>query len=80
MSIAEILIMRTVDAIFTYCQCYHCEDLLRIDSRVRLTIITHDAVLIEFNGPILQFSTDNPAEKEPVKSLGPDCLNHQIST
>ena len=74
MSIAEILIMRTVDAIFTYCQCYHCEDLLRIDSRVRLTIITHDAVLIEFNGPILQFSTDNPAEKEPVKSLGPDWL------
>jgi endonuclease VIII len=34
-------------------------------------------VLIEFNG-ILQFSTDNPAEKEPIKSLGLDCLNHQI--
>ena len=51
---------------------------VRRDSRVRLTIITHDAVLIEFNGPILQFSTDNPAEKEPIKSLGPDCLNHQI--
>lgn len=51
---------------------------VRRDSRVRLTIITHDAVLIEFNGPILQFSRDNPAEKEPIKSLGPDCLNHQI--
>jgi endonuclease-8 len=51
---------------------------VRHDSRVRLTIITNDAVLIEFNGPILQFSTDNPAEKEPIKSLGPDCLNHQI--
>jgi endonuclease VIII len=51
---------------------------VRRDSRVRLTIITHDVVLIEFNGPILQFSTDNPAEKEPIKSLGPDCLNHQI--
>lgn len=51
---------------------------VRRDSRVRLTIITNDAVLIEFNGPILQFSTDNPAEKEPIKSLGPDCLNHQI--
>ena len=51
---------------------------VRRDSRVRLTIITHDAVLIEFNGPILQFSTDNPAEKEQIKSLGPDCLNHQI--
>jgi len=51
---------------------------VRRDCRVRLTIITNDAVLIEFNGPILQFSTDNPAEKEPIKSLGPDCLNHQI--
>ena len=51
---------------------------VRRDSRVRLTIITHDAVLIQFNGPILQFSTDNPAEKEPIKSLGPDCLNDEI--
>lgn len=51
---------------------------VRRDSRTRLTIITHDVALIEFNGPILQFSTDNPAEKEPIKSLGPDCLNHQI--
>lgn len=51
---------------------------VRLDSRVRLTIITNEAVLIEFNGPILQFSTDDPAEKEPIKSLGPDCLNQQI--
>jgi endonuclease VIII len=51
---------------------------VRNDSRVRLTIITKEIVLIEFNGPILQFSIDNPAEKEPIKSLGPDCLNQQI--
>ena len=51
---------------------------VRNDSRVRLTIITKETVLIEFNGPILQFSTDNPAEREPIKSLGPDCLNQQI--
>jgi endonuclease-8 len=51
---------------------------VRRDSRVRLTIITHDSVLIEFNGPILQFSTGNPAKKEPIKSLGPDCLNDGI--
>jgi endonuclease VIII len=51
---------------------------VRRDSRVRLTIITHDAVLIEFNGPILQFSTDSPVGKEPIKSLGPDCLNDEI--
>ena len=51
---------------------------VRNDSRVRLTIITKDTVLIEFNGPILQFSLHNPVEKEPIKSLGPDCLNQQI--
>jgi len=51
---------------------------VRSDSRVRLTIITKDTVLIEFNGPILQFSMDNPVEKEPIKSLGPDCLNQSI--
>lgn len=51
---------------------------VRRDSRVRLTIITHDAVVIEFNGPILHFSTDNPAKKEPIKSIGPDCLNDEI--
>src|ERR1044072_9782690 len=51
---------------------------VRSDSRVRLTIITKDTVLMEFNGPILQFSMDNPVEKEPIKSLGPDCLNQPI--
>lgn len=51
---------------------------VRNDTRVRLTIITKETVLIEFNGPILQFSIDNPIEKEPIKSLGPDCLNQQI--
>ena len=48
---------------------------VRNDSRLRLTIITKEKVLVEFNGPILQFSIDNPAEKEPIKSLGPDCLD-----
>jgi endonuclease-8 len=47
---------------------------VREDSRVRLTIITKETVLVEFNGPILEFSIDNPAEKDPIKSLGPDCL------
>ena len=36
--------------------------------RVSLTIITRDVGPIEFNGPILQFSTDDPAEKEPIIS------------
>ena len=48
---------------------------VRKDSRVRLTIITKEAVLVEFNGPILQFSLDNPSAKEPIKSMGPDCLS-----
>jgi endonuclease-8 len=51
---------------------------VRRDSRVRLTILTGESVLIEFNGPILQFSDDNPEGREPIRSLGPDCLNDPI--
>ena len=47
---------------------------VRQDSRVRLVIITADNVLVQFNGPILQFSLDDPADREPIKSLGPDGL------
>src|SRR5919112_5099087 len=32
---------------------------VRYDARVRLTLITADKVLIQFNGPILQFSLDD---------------------
>jgi endonuclease VIII len=48
---------------------------VRHDARVRLALITADKVLIQFNGPILQFSLDDPANKEPIKSLGPDGLS-----
>ena len=48
---------------------------VRNDSRTRLTIITLDKVLIRFNGPILQFSSNDPATMEPIVSLGPDALN-----
>ncbi|MDQ4073613.1 MAG: hypothetical protein M3162_04830, partial [Thermoproteota archaeon] len=48
---------------------------VRQDSRVRLTVITADKVLVQFNGPIIQFSHDNPEVKEPIKSLGPDGLS-----
>ena len=47
---------------------------VRHDARVRLTLITADRVLIQFNGPVLQFSLDDPAKKEPILSLGPDGL------
>ncbi|MBA3978854.1 MAG: hypothetical protein H0X50_11825 [Nitrosopumilus sp.] len=48
---------------------------VRQDTRVRLTLITVDKVLVQFNGPILQFSLDDPAFREPIKSLGPDGLS-----
>ena len=51
---------------------------VREDSRVRLPIITADSVLIQFNGPILQFTTDDPVIKEPIKSLGPDGLSNDF--
>jgi formamidopyrimidine-DNA glycosylase len=46
----------------------------RVDSRVRLTIITADKVLVQFNGPILEFSFDDPSVKHPISLLGPDGL------
>jgi len=49
---------------------------VRKDSRIRLTIITLDKVLVQFNGPILQFSLHDPATMEPIVSLGPDALSH----
>jgi len=49
---------------------------VRKDSRTRLTIITLDKVLVQFNGPILQFSLHDPATMEPIVSLGPDALSH----
>jgi len=48
---------------------------VRKDSRTRLTIITLDKVLIQFNGPILQFSLNDPATMEPIASLGPDAMS-----
>ena len=48
---------------------------MRKDSRTRLTIITLDKVLIQFNGPILQFSLNDPATTEPIVSMGPDALS-----
>jgi endonuclease VIII len=52
---------------------------VRQDSRVRLVIITAENVLVQFNGPILQFSLDDPADREPIKSLGPDGLGSNFN-
>lgn len=48
---------------------------VRKDSRTRLTIITLDKVLVQFNGPILQFSLNDPTTMEPIASLGPDAMS-----
>lgn len=47
---------------------------VRKDSRVRLTIITVDKVLIQFNGPILEYSLVDPSTTPPISLLGPDAL------
>lgn len=47
---------------------------VREDSRVRLTIITAEKVLVQFNGPIIEFSLVDPATNPPISLLGPDAL------
>ena len=49
-------------------------DDVRQDSRVRLMIFTKDKVAVQFNGPILKFFFENPANLEPIAKLGPDPL------
>jgi formamidopyrimidine-DNA glycosylase len=51
---------------------------VRVDSRVRLTIITTDKVLVQFNGPIIEFSFDDPSVKHPISLLGPDGLTNSF--
>jgi endonuclease-8 len=52
---------------------------VRNDSRVRLIIFTKDKVAVQFNGPILKFSFENPANLEPIVNLGPDPLRSDFS-
>jgi len=47
---------------------------VRKDSRVRLTIITADKVLVQFNGPIIEYSLVDPSTSPPISFLGPDAL------
>ena len=44
------------------------------DPRTRLALITDTHVAVQFNGPILQFSEDNPLQHESITRLGPDAL------
>ena len=52
---------------------------VRKDNRIRLIIITASKVLIEFNGPILEFSLDDPSGRAPISLLGPDGLDQNYN-
>ena len=53
---------------------------VRDDSRVRLILATQDHVAVEFNGPLLQFGTKDPArEHASVVRLGPDALARRFA-
>jgi endonuclease-8 len=47
---------------------------VRDDSRVRLVLRTSDVVAVEFNGPVLSFTTCDPARRQSIRRLGPDAL------
>ena len=47
---------------------------VRDDSRVRLVLRTPDVVAVEFNGPVLSFTTCDPARRQSIRRLGPDAL------
>jgi hypothetical protein len=44
------------------------------DPRTRLVLITETHVAVQFNGPILQFSEDDPLLHESISRLGLDAL------
>ena len=52
---------------------------VRSDSRVRLMIFTKEKVAVQFNGPILKFSFEDPANLEPIVNLGPDPLSSDFN-
>ena len=51
---------------------------VRNDSRARLMLFTKDKVAVQFNGPILKFSFENPVNLEPIVKLGPNPLRHDF--
>lgn len=52
----------------------HLEDVRR-DSRLRLALLVEDAVAVQFNGPIIEFTLDDPRLAPEVRRLGPDVLS-----
>jgi endonuclease-8 len=50
------------------------------DPRTRLILVTDTNVAVQFNGPILQFSEDNPLLHDSITRLGPDPLKSNFNT
>ena len=48
------------------------------DSRTRLILVTDTHVAVQYNGPILQFTEDNPLHHESITRLGPDALKSKF--
>jgi endonuclease VIII len=48
------------------------------DSRTRLILVTDTHVAVQYNGPILQFTEDNPLHHEYITRLGPDALKSKF--
>lgn len=47
---------------------------VRRDSRVRLVLSTDAVSAVQFNGPVIEFSTSDPRCGEDIRRLGPDAL------
>jgi endonuclease-8 len=52
---------------------------VRDDSRVRLVLSTSETVAVEFNGPILRFTLEDPARSAAIQRLGPDGLRPRFA-
>jgi endonuclease VIII len=48
------------------------------DSRTRLILVTDTHAAVQFSGPILQFTEDNPLLHESITRLGPDALKSKF--
>jgi endonuclease-8 len=47
---------------------------VREDTRVRLVLLTSNHAVVQFNGPVIQFSNNHPSSVAPLSLLGPDPL------
>jgi endonuclease VIII len=51
---------------------------IQYDSRTRLILVTDTHAAVQYNGPILQFTEDDPLHGAPIARLGPDALKSKF--